>query len=242
MKMKPTLLILIALITAFGVNSVYAADVSLSFGAKLATSNWTGNNTNSDTSFAQRSGHVGLNLMLQRDQFYFGFNLQGGNHQFKTGSPERILANGSTIAATANENIKHNELDLVLGYYVVKNISIFADLKSISNEWTDEDPIVKMQASGLGLGVSGYVPVGKHFIFYGSAGSVPLNVQTDGTDVGQGRVNAIELGGAVNLSSRNRLSFGFKRQRQHYEFDNGDSQKHNLNSFFIGYNHSLWLR
>lgn len=242
MNMKHISLLLASIAFSFSSSGLYANDISLGLGVKLYSTNWTGENETSGTDFERRSGQAGFNLVYQRNRFFMGANLHSGNFLFKDGSPDQVSKDDITTAGSNEEKVKHSEVDLIFGYYLLKNFSLFADVKVISNEWVDQDPVYKMESSGLGIGASGYVPIGTRFIFYGSAGFVPLKVNTEDTEIGKGLATALELGGAVNLSARNRVSFGIKAQRQTYEFDNGDDQTHRLNSVFIGYNHSLWIR
>ena len=241
MNMKYVSLLLAGTTLIFS-STVHASDVSLGLGVKVMTTNWMGDNDTSGTDFARRSPQVGFNMVYQRDRLFMGLNLQGGNFLFKDGSPDQVSDAGVTVAGSAEEKVKHTELDLVFGYYLLKNFSMFADAKIIVNEWVDQDPVYKMESSGLGIGASGFIPIGSRFVLYGSAGFVPLTVKTEGTEIGEGRSGALELGGAVNISGHNRLTFGFKGQRQRYEFDNGDTQTHRLNSLFVGYSHNLWIR
>ena len=244
MNTKYASLLIASLALGFSSQSLYASDVSLGLGVKVLSTNWVGENDTSGTEFEKRSSQGAFNLVFQRNRFFMGANLQSGNFLFKDGSPDQVSETGVTTAGGTEEKIKHSEVDLIFGYYVLKNVSLFADIKVITNEWLDQDPdpSYKMESSGLGIGASGYIPIGTRFLFYGSAGFVPLKVKTEDEEIGEGLASALEVGGAFNLSARNRLSFGIKGQKQKYEFDNGDTQTHRLNSVFIGYSHSLWIR
>ena len=220
------------------------SDVSLGIGVKGMSTNWMGENDTSGTDFSQRNGQLAFNIVYQRNKMFIGANIQGGTFEFKNGSPDQISETGTTTAGGSEEKIKHTEVDLVFGYNVFRYFSLFADVKVITNEWVDQDPDpeYKMEASGLGICVSGFIPAGKNFTFYGTAGFVPLTVKTEDEEIGDGLATAVDIGGAISLGSRNRVRFGFKTQRQAYEFDNGDEQSHRLNSFYLGYSHHLWIR
>lgn len=212
-----------------------SSPLSLGLGVKLL---WPAGmeieNQNTEKTVNSDSGaQLGLNLVLQKGRFYTGLNLQGGNYRFNDETPQQTPDEDS-------ETINRSEFDLLVGYYFWERISLFVDLKAINNEWQDQD--YKLGFGGLGLGISGFIPLTQKWLLFGSLGFVPVaNIEENGKNAGDGTSAALEFGGIYNFNHRNRINFGFKAQQQTYNFDddfnNGQKQTHGLFGLFVGYNH-----
>jgi hypothetical protein len=227
--------------------------MSLGLGVKLLGSQWSGDNVTSDTTFkSTNGGQFGLNLVFQKGRFYTGFNFQGGNYKFKDNTPDQISKTDSTYAVTPTQDatIKRGEADILVGYYFWPKISLFLDIKSISDEWLDDNKDSANYGTdflGLGLGISGFIPLNEQWTLYGSFGLVPNgNIKQrngDKADLGSGSSGALEFGSIFNITNQHRLNFGLKSQWQDYKFDNAqnDEQKHQLTSVFLGYNYVFFF-
>ncbi|KPJ94286.1 MAG: hypothetical protein AMJ53_05550 [Gammaproteobacteria bacterium SG8_11] len=240
-------LLLSSLILATSVLSQVAhAQHSLGLGVKLLGSTWKGDNVDSVTDFESTTGNqFGFNLVYQYNRFYTGFNFQGGEYKFKDSAPDKIIA----IGKVPSEDVKidRGEGDILVGYYFWPQVSLFLDLKSITSEWKDDNPLTQKYATqfvGLGFGVSGYIPLSDSWMLFGSFGVVPNGTikQIKGSysgDIGNGDSGALEFGAIYHFNRNNRLNFGLKSQWQTYEFDNlaRSEQKHQVGSLFIGYNY-----
>jgi len=245
MNTKNIILSCLILTASLSTQMVYAQH-SLGLGAKLLGSTWKGENVDSNTEFeSSNGGQLGFNLVYQYKRFYTGFNFQGGDYKFKDDAPDKIYKIGKE--ASQDLKIGRAEADILVGYYFWEKVSLFLDLKSITNEWKDDDPDTENYATnflGLGLGVSGYIPLSDQWMLFGSFGIVPNGTvrQTKGDntgEIGNGDSGALEFGAIFNFNRNNRLNFGIKSQWQNYEFDNlaSSEQKHQLTSLFVGYNY-----
>lgn len=235
-----TALLFVLFLFATALNTVSAAPVSFSIGAKLEASNWHGSNTDSDDrDFEAASGQGGFNVSLQKGRFYAGLNLKGGEFEFTDGAPNQVT-NESTNKSD-EETIKRGEFDLMAGYYFWKKYSLFIDFKSITNEYQDSS--YELVASGLGIGVSGYQPLSAKWIIFGSIGVVKLDLTVDDKDVGSGTGNALEIGFMYRINERTSLTMSARNQRQEYEFNNGEKQIHEISAPMVfGINHRFGQR
>jgi len=254
MKTK-TLTISCLLLTACAISQSAAAQspMSLGLGVKLLGSQWKGDNVGSNTTFESDSGgQFGLNLVFQKGRFYTGFNFQSGNYRFKNNAPDQISKTNSVYSKTPVQDvtIKRGEADILAGYYFWPKISLFLDIKSISSEWDDKNSNTENYSNnflGLGMGVSGFIPLNEKWTLFGSFGVVPSGVikQTNGdkNEIGKGNSGALEFGSIFNIASQHRINFGIKSQWQNYKFDNdqNDEQKHQLAAVFLGYNYVFFF-
>lgn len=238
MKLKPinkiTFLILNLIIGGY-TTSVTANDTyNISLGAKILSTNWKGSNTSSGTDFKRsEGGQFAWSVGLQKDRFYTGLSLQAGNYTFSNNAPDQVT-NASTVAVS-NVQIKRSELDLLAGYYFWDNVSLFVDLKSISNDYDKNS--YKQVFTGIGLGVAGAWPLNNEWSLYGSYGFVARgDVKANSISVGTANSAAIEVGTVYRFAESHRLNFGLKTQGQKYNFNNGTTQTHNSSGLFIGYN------
>ncbi|MGD8591621.1 MAG: hypothetical protein PVF82_02250 [Gammaproteobacteria bacterium] len=245
MKTKNLILSCLAVITSLSAPVAFAQQ-SLGLGAKLLGSTWKGDNVDSGTEFESTNGsQFGFNLVYQYNRFYTGFNFQGGEYKFKDDAPDKIY--NVTKQPSRDLKINRGEADILVGYYFWPKVSLFLDLKSITNEWNDDDPDTDNYATqflGVGFGVSGFIPLNDNWMLFGSFGIVPGGTirQIKGYnqgEIGNGDSGALEFGATYNFNRNNRLNFGLKSQWQNYEFDNlaRSEQKHQVGSFFIGYNY-----
>jgi hypothetical protein len=229
---------------------------SLGLGVKLLGSQWTGDNVDSDTTYkSSNGGQFGLNLVFQKGRFYTGFNFQGGDYKFKDDAPDQISKSDSQYSKVQLQKgeevtIKRDEADLLVGYYFWPKISLFLDIKSISSVWDDKDKDTTNYGTnyvGLGLGVSGFIPLNQQWTLFGSFGLVPKGTikqkNGDKAEIGSGSSGALEFGSIYNITNQHRINFGLKSQWQNYKFDNeqNDEQKHQLTSVFIGYNYVFFF-
>ena len=245
MKTKNLTLSGLLVIASFITPATFAQH-SLGLGVKLLGSTWQGENEDTNTEFkSSNGGQFGLNLVYQYKRFYTGVNFQGGEYKFKDDAPDKIYE----IGKEPSDDVKINraEADMLVGYYFWPKVSLFLDLKSITNDWKDDDPDTENYATnfiGLGLGVSGFIPLGEKWMLFGSFGLVPNGTirvvkGDDKGEIGNGDSGALEFGAIYHFNRNNRLNFGLKSQWQNYEFDNAarSEQRHQVGSLFIGYNY-----
>jgi len=230
-----SILYLLFILCLISSNAQAKGDMGLSLGVKLLGTNWQGNNELSDTTFSTTDGgQFGINLAFQKSRFYTGVSFQGGDYTFEDDAPAQVTSTATT--PSSNVIISRDELDLLAGYFFWEHISLFIDLKSISNRWSNNDYLQTFY--GIGFGASGYWPLNKSWSLYGSVGVVPIGqVTTDGNKIGDGNSGALEFGGAYHFNTRNRITFGLKSQSQTYNYDSGDKTESRLNGVFVGFNH-----
>lgn len=211
----------------------------ITLGARIMATGWEGENKgSSDTSFeSENGGALGLRFLMQKGRLYGGISLQGGEYDFEDGSPDRIFDAPLPIGGVSDEEatIERGEIDLLLGYYFWDKVSLFLDLKSVTNEWQDED--YALRYSGLGLGVAGVFPLSGRWTLYGTFGLVPLQIRADGDSIGDGLGSALELGAVWGFARNTNLVLALRNQHQQYDFDNGAEQTHDIGGLVIGINH-----
>jgi len=231
--------ILAATFLAPGVHAQEEEPLYITLGARLQGGNWHGENkVGSETDFESgNGGALGLRLLLQKGKLFGGISLQGGEYDFDGGSPDRIFDAPLPIGAISDDKatIERGEADLLLGYYFWEHVSLFLDIKSVTNEWQDED--YALHYTGLGGGVSGFIPLSERWTLYGSFGIVPLRIRADGDQIGDGTGSTLEFGVVWRMLNATNLVFALRNQHQEYDFDNGAEQIHDIGGLSIGINH-----
>lgn len=237
--MNNILMILIAGICLYSNLAHSETRSGLSGTVKVLAGNWKGENKNSGTEFEASDGRQwSISLTYQYADFYTGLNLQGGVYTFDDNGPEQM--SGSTSQPVSNVELAHSEIDLVAGYFINRQISVFLDLKGISNTW--ENYSHEQTFGGVGLGATGLWPLNPDWILYGSIGFVPAgDVMVNDVKVGEGKSSAFDIGAMYNLDEGQRLIFGLKASTQIYNFDSGDEQLHEFSGLFLGYSHSFFF-
>lgn len=232
-------LFLILFCIALGLNNSYA-DQRLTFGAKLLAAGWNGDNGTGGTDFeSDEGGQFGLNVSYRIGNFYTGLNLQRGEYNFNSDAPDKFTVAGRV--ASSNVKIQQSDLDLLIGYYFWSQVSLFVDIKSVTNDWLDEP--YKQNFLGLGLGTSGYIPVNDKWTLFGSFGFIGGGEIKDNNDrkVGEGNSWALELGTVYSINERNFVNAGVKTRNYNFEYLDSSKQDYNINAIFIGYNYSFSL-
>jgi hypothetical protein len=204
-------------------------------GAKLHMATWSGDNPGGGKKFEAKSGMLGLEAKLQHQRWYGGLTLLGGQFTFDEVAPTRL--DGYTPPSGEKVKIKRGEVDLVAGYYFWSRVSLFLDIKNVSNEW-DADGY-KLQYTGLGLGVSGFHPLSPSWSLFGSFGLVPMNIKAEGDKVGTATRAALNVGFLYRLSERVNFTIGVQSQSQTNDYDNGTEQTHRVGSLIVGITGSL---
>lgn len=215
-----------------------SAEQRLVLGAKWLGAGWQGSNASGSQFNSDKGSQFGLNMAWQNGGFYTGLNLQSGNYNFTDTAPDQFRRAGSLPVGT--DQIKQSEMDLLLGYYVWPRISVFVDIKSVTNQWQLND--YNQNFAGLGLGISGFNPVNKNWTLFGSLGFVSGEIKDDSNyKVGDGISSALEMGLVYTLSKDNYLSFGLKFRNYDLQSNRGDAQNYDINALFIAYSHAIHL-
>ena len=208
----------------------------ITIGARLQASGWEGENDGgSDTDFeSDDGGAFGVRLLMQKGRLYGGISLQGGEYKFDDDAPDLVF--DAPPPSTADDaTIERGEADFLLGYYFWEQVSLFLDIKSVTNEWQDED--YALHYSGLGFGVSGFIPLDERWTLFGTFGIVPLKIRADGDDIGDGTGSALEFGAVWRFRDTTNFVFSLRNQHQEYDFDNDAGQTHNIGGLVVGINH-----
>ena len=224
--------------TLYPVFSIADANISITPGARLLPSKWSGENKDTGESFSSSATNLGVNVKVQWRELYGGLSLAGGEHKFdaKDYSPARPTA--TRILVQDPVKINRGEFDLVVGYYVWDYISIFVDIRSKSLKWQDD---YEMNYAGLGAGVTAHYNFSPKWTIFGSLGASSLNIRAkekdvDEEDIGDGRGSAAEVGALFRLTKWINLYGTVKSQRQEYNYDNNISEIHNMGSVTLGVN------
>ena len=224
----------------FSAGSAYAAEQRLTFGARLLGAGWEGDNGAGGSDFkSDKGGQFAVNVSYKINDFYVGLNVQQGEYQFKDEAPDRLTVFGRF--ASNDVTIEQTDIDLLFGYYFWPRISLFIDIKSVTNDWKNEP--YQQQFVGLGLGASGFIPINDRWTLFSSLGFIGKNDIEDNNNnkVGEGTSWALEIGTVYTINEKHFLNGGVKTR--HYEFEHLDSskQKYDINAIFIGYNYSFNL-
>ncbi len=212
---------------------------SISVGVKLLGAGWQGDNGTGNTFESDKGSQFALNASYRLDRFYTGLNLQGGEYEFSGGTPDQFTTTGRIPAGSGV--IEQNDFDLLVGYYVWPQVSVFLDIKAVSNNWRNNS--YEQTFSGLGLGVTGFFPHNEYWTFYGAFGFVSDGDIKDSNDniVGSGDNTALELGAVYALDNSNHINMGFKFRDYAFTHNNGSKQDYSVNALFVGYTHTFSL-
>lgn len=230
---------IISVVSMLIVNMAIASESGLSFSVRLGSGGWSGKNKTSGTEFeSTEGGQVGFNGVYQNGDFYTGLNLQGGEYTFEKNTPDQVSQSGTT--EMSNDKIEHSEVDLVFGYYLSQNFSLFVDFKTVSNTWVSNNH--QQEFGGIGFGATGVWPINKSWIVYGSVGALSSGeIKVNGEKVGEGKSSAVDIGALYLFSEAHRVMFGVKRSNYVYTFDSGDEQTHSIGGVYIGYSFAFSL-
>jgi len=236
--MKHMLPALFVLVSCVGMSVNAQADdapINVSFGVSLQPSRWEGDNKNGGSSFDTTATQLQLNLNISKGKYYGGLGFQGAEFDFSGGAPNKV--NKTVSVQDDNATIGRGEFDLVFGYYFWSQVSLFLDLKSITNNWKGDN--YSLRYEGLGFGVSGFNPINDDWTFFGSLGFINLNIRADGDAIGDGKGSALVVGMQYKISDGNNFTISLKSQHNEYEFDQGSKQDHQIGSLVFGYSHTL---
>jgi hypothetical protein len=205
-------------------------------GAKFLAGGWEASNSDFDSS---EGGQFGFNVSMVFNKLYFGANMQSGDFTFSGNAPDQYTTSGTS--ASSDVKIKQSELDLLAGYYITPQISLFIDLKIVSNDWLNE--AYKQDFGGLGLGIAGFMPLKPKWTLFGSFGFIGSGDITDSNEVkvGEGSSTALEVGAVYEINQLNYLSMGVKLKGYSFEALDNTKQDYSISALFVGFNHSFNL-
>lgn len=224
---------------SLSINNSYA-DQRLTFGVKLLGAAWDGDNGAGGTSFeSDEGGQLGLNVSYKIDKFYAGLNLQRGSYDFTGNAPDKFTVTGRV--PSSNVKIQQSDLDLLVGYYFWPQLSLFFDIKAVTNDWQSEP--YSQTFVGLGLGASGYIPINNHWTLFGSFGFIGSGEIKSNNDnkVGEGDSWALEIGTVYTINEQHFVNAGIKTRNYDFEHLDSTKQSYKINALFIGYNYSFSL-
>lgn len=212
-----------------------AAAGDFSLGITLNASGWEGDNGPGRGDFdSDRGGQFALNLNYRSGKFYTGVNLQGGTYDFDSGAPDQFTSVGTI--STRNDDVEHEDFDLLVGYYFWPNVSLFLDLKVAKSEWRSTG--YEQAFSGLGFGVSGFHPLDDQWLLFGSLGFVGGELDdNDDSSLGDGDSSSIVFGAVYRIDDDDTINFGLKLRGYDFDYDDGNEQDYTLNGLFFGYQH-----
>lgn len=243
----------IILLYFLGASCVYSSTVfaeeklRLSLGTHITYSQWVGNDqekgaNNSRVSYdfddSTETTSLGLSIAIQKGDFYTGLSYQTGDYKFDGRAPNQITS--STVQTTNNVTITQSEIDLVAGYYFWETVSVFIDIKTISNEWSNNN--YEQEFLGFGVGFAGVWSLDNNWSLYGKYGVIPKgNVKANGKTVGDGLAEAMSFGAVYSINRNNLINFGLQAKSQEYEFDSDLTQQHDQVGFLFAYRYIFTL-
>lgn len=214
-----------------------SSPLTLTLGGKLFSGGWTGENTGDIEGDIESTtgGGIGLSVGLRKNKWFGVLNIQSGGYEFDGDQP----AYDPDPIAEDELTINSSFFSLGAGYQISRYVAVQGGFKSHSQKWDDHDR--ELIYAGLGVGVTGFIPLGQSWTLYGTLG---LNGHTiedqDGEEVGEGSTSSLELGAAFRITPASSISFGFKNESVAAEFDeSGNEQEHNFSSLYFGYNHGF---
>ncbi len=222
------------------------AEQSLTLGAKLLGAGWNGDNGTGGSEFgSDKGGQFGVNISYKIGRFYTGLNLQRGKYEFTGNAPDKFIQPNLFVPdgrlSSSNVTIQQSDFDLLAGYYFWDQVSLFIDVKAVTNDWLDQS--YSQTFVGLGLGISGYIPLNNRWTLFGSFGFIGGGDIKDNNDnkVGEGKSWALEAGTVYTINERHFINGGLKTREYDFEDLNSIKQSYNINALFIGYNYSFSL-
>lgn len=227
-KKPNTIFLGLALMAGGGVASA-GIPAQWSIGAKLHGSTWTVKNQATGQEAEAEGGQLGVSLKMQKGSFYSGLSFTGGDFEFTDRAPTHPV-DGATPTPTT---IKHGEADLIFGYYFWPQVSLFLDLKSVSNEGDDYEQVTY---GGIGYGISGFHRLSEQWTLFGSFGLVPMRIRVADDRVGDTGRSALEFGLSYAPNQRLGLSASIRSQGQRDEYDNGLKQEQRMGALTFGAN------
>lgn len=236
MLRKKIIYICLLLIPTIIFSGSLAAEQRLILGAKLLGSGWQGSNADASTFSSDSGGQFAGNIAWQSNKFYAGLNLQNGNYEFTDTAPDQLTFSGSVPAGT--EQIQQSEMDLLVGYYFWSQVSVFMDIKSVSNQWQSNQ--YEQSFGGLGLGVSGFNSLNNDWTLFASLGFVSGDLKNkNGKKIGNGNSSALEVGLVYVLSDVDSLNLGIKLRSYEFKSNAGIQQNYDINALFVGYTYAF---
>jgi len=210
--------------------------ISITPGARLLPSKWSGENDDTGEKFSSNATSVGINLKVQWRNLYGAISLAGGEYKFDAADYSPARPTATKILTEDPIKINRGEFDLVVGYYVWDFVSLFIDIRSKSLKWQDD---YELNYAGLGAGITAHYNFTPNWTVFGSLGASSLNIRAkekgvDEKDVGDGRGGAVEFGVLYRLTNMVNLYGSLKSQRQLYDYDNNISETHTVGGVAFG--------
>ncbi len=217
-------------------SSSLVAGQRLILGAKLLGAGWQGSNADGSKFSSDNGGQLGGNIAWQVDKFYAGLSLQSGNYDFTGTAPDQFTLNGGV--PVGSDQVQQSEMDLLVGYYFWSQVSVFMDIKSVSNLWKSNQ--YEQNFGGLGLGVSGFSPLNKSWTLFATLGFVSGDLKDNNKkNIGDGTSTALEVGVVYAMAKNNSLNFGLKFRNYEFKSNAGFQQSYDINALFVGYTHAF---
>lgn len=192
----------------------------------LQFSGWNGDNPGASNRYKSEAGMTAVGLMLQQDNWFGGLLLKSGQFDFTGESP--VKHDGTMIASASIERV---ESDLVVGYYFWEQVALFADFKSSTSNWLDDN--YSVTNTGVGLGVSGFYRLTRGQL-YASFAAASLIAEAASQQVGKGVGTSTEFGWVTGVSKDVIFKIGLKSQQQVIDYDIAGEQTNQIGGIVIG--------
>lgn len=238
LKIIPALAILFSSVTLFPATASADTKFSITPGARLLPSTWSGENKETGETFSSGATALGINVKLQWRDLYGGLSLAGSDYEFDATDYSPYRPTTKVLPAEDQDPIKINrgEFDLVVGYYVWDYLSVFVDIRSKTSKWADD---YELNYAGLGAGVTAHYNFSPKWTIFGSLGASSLNIvakekDVDDEEVGSGSGSAAEFGVLFRMTSMLNLYATLKSQSQVYDYDDNTSETHRVSGATLG--------
>jgi len=209
--------------------------LDLNLGARYQFTTWDGSNNSTNRNFSTEGNMIGADFTVRYQKFYGGVSLVGGSFTFNGNAPDRP---SKPNPASASTKIDRSEFNLIAGYQIIPQFSIFVDLQNIRNDWKGEN--YGVEYSGLGFGVNGNHVLFHRWIIYGSIGVIPLKIDTiDGIRIGDGRGVSLEFGGSYIIKDNMALSLSVKSQSREFDYTTAPDQTHDVGGLLLRYSYTF---
>lgn len=228
-----TVLTLLALFS-LPVSSWAKEPVDINLGGRFAIGNWNGENKRDGSKFDSEAAQIGADLTLRYGKFFGGIGIFGGQYTFSGDAPDRPTRPNP---AGTKVRINRGEVNLIAGYNVIPQLSVFLNLQQILNEWDGENYEIKY--NGFGFGVSSNLPLSREWVLYGSFGIVPVKITQSGDTIGDGRGGSLELGGTYIINPATTVSVSIRGQNREFDYDTAPDQVHTTGALQFRFNKSF---
>lgn len=200
-------------------------------GGRVIFGTWEGENDSDGSNFDADTVQIGADFIMRFGKFYTGVGVIAGEFDFIGNAPDRPTRANPPSTRT---RINRGEINMIVGYYIIPQVSVFLDAQVINNKWVGED--YEISYNGLGFGASAHAPITKEWIIFGSIGVVPVNIEENDKRIGNGRGSSLEIGGMYVINKTMTMSASIRAQGREFDYDTAPDQTHDVGGLQFRFN------